>query len=214
MLRIAVASVSLALISGCGGTEESTPVETSTGGAAPEVSTPAEPSPALAEDQAPTEDPVVESSTAPEETVATAAYNGNVEAIKQHIAAGSDLNEREPTGGSTPLISAATFDRREAAQALIEGGADLNLQNREGSTALRTAAFLCRTEIVAMLLEAGADKEAMNKVGSTALNGVEGPFEQMKPIYDLLGVVLDPLGLKLDYERIKATRPKIAEMLR
>ena len=62
--------------------------------------------------------------------------------------------------------------------------------------------------------KAGANKEAMNKVGSTALNGVEGPFEQMKPIYDLLGVVLGPLGLKLDYERITATRPKIAEMLR
>ena len=44
--------------------------------------------------------------------------------------------------------------------------------------------------------------------------GVEGPFEQMKPIYDLLGVGLGPLGLKLDYERIKETRPRIAELLR
>lgn len=201
--RFAVAAISLAIFSGCGASEESTPVEVSTGGSASELPTPE-----------PAKDPAAESSATPEETVAVAAYNGNVEAIKQHIAASSDLNERDPNSGSTPLISAATFDRREAVKALIEGGADLNLQNREGSTALHTAAFLCRTEIVEMLLEAGANKEAMNKVGSTALNGVEGPFEQMKPIYDLLGVALGPLGLKLDYERIKATRPKIAEMLR
>ncbi len=54
----------------------------------------------------------------------------------------------------------------------------------------------------------------MNQVGSNALNGVEGPFEHMKLIYDLLGAVLGPLGLKVDYKRIKATRPKVAEMLR
>jgi hypothetical protein len=30
----------------------------------------------------------------------------------------------------------------------------------------------------------------------------------------LIGGALAPLGLKLDYERIEATRPKIAEMLR
>lgn len=203
LIRFAVVTVSLPLLLGCGGSDESAPFEKSTGGSASELSTPAS-----------AKDPVAESSATPEETVAAAAYNGNVEAIKQHIAAGSDLNERDPASGSTPLISATTFDRREAVKALIEGGADLDLQNREGSTALHTAAFLCRTEIVEMLLEAGANKEAMNKVGSTALNGVEGPFEQMKPIYDLLVVVLGPLGLKLDYERIKATRPKIAEMLR
>lgn len=36
----------------------------------------------------------------------------------------------------------------------------------------------------------------------------------VKGIYDGLAAALKPLGLKLDYERIKTTRPQIAEMLR
>jgi hypothetical protein len=35
----------------------------------------------------------------------------------------------------------------------------------------------------------------------------------MREIYDYLGAVLGPYGLELDYERIRTTRPKIAEML-
>lgn len=206
--RFFIATVSLAFLSGCGGTESSAPVESPAQRPIVEASATSETAPTAEQGSSDV------TANAPEESVNTAAYNGNVEALKQHVAAGSDLNEPDPTSGSTALITAATFDKREAVKVLIEGGADLNLQNREGSTPLHTASFLCRIEIVEMLLKAGANKEAMNKVGSTALNGVEGPFEQMKPIYDLLGVVLGPLGLKLDYERIKSTRPKIAEMLR
>ena len=79
---------------------------------------------------------------------------------------------------------------------------------------MHTAAFLCRTEIVKVLLAHGADKNVRNNAGATALESVAGPFEEIRVVYDLLGTVLGPLGLKLDYERIKATRPKIAEMLR
>jgi hypothetical protein len=43
---------------------------------------------------------------------------------------------------------------------------------------------------------------------------VSGPFDAMKGTYDFFGTVLKPFGLELDYERIKATRPKIVEMLR
>jgi len=143
----------------------------------------------------------------------TAALQGNLEAIQQHIKAGSDLNEKD-TYGSTPLIIAATFGKTEVALALIEAGADLNITNNDGSTPLLTAAFLCRTEIVQALLDKGADKTLRNKAGRTALESVSRPFEDAKSIYDGLGAALGPLGLKLDYERIKTTRPKIAEMLR
>ena len=210
-----IATVSLVFLAGCGGAESSTPVETPAGTPVANEGASSESAQADQQDsEADQQGSADESATAPEESVSTAAFNGNVDALKQHIAAGSDLNERDPTSGSTPLITAATFDRRESARILIEGGADLNLKNKEGSTALHTATFLCRTEIVEMLLAAGADKEVMNKVGTTALNGVEGPFEQVRGIYDLLGAVLGPAGLKLDYKRIQVTRPKIAEMLR
>lgn len=150
----------------------------------------------------------------PSVSLQEAAVSGNAQAIRQHAAAGSDLDEGEPTNGSTPLITAATFGQAEAVQALIEGGADVNRRNNDGTTALHAAAFLCRAEIVEILLAAGADRNAINKSGATALQSVEAPFDQVKGIYDLLATVLGPLGLKLDYERIQAERPRIAAILK
>lgn len=143
-----------------------------------------------------------------------ATFMGDMDAVRQHIAAGSDLNLKEPSMGSTPLISAAVFGKTEVALALIEAGADVNLQNNEGSTALTSAAFLCRTEIVKALLENGADKEIRTTAGSTALESVSGSFEDVRFIYDIFSRDLGPLGLKLDYEQLEETRPVIAEMLR
>jgi NAD(P)-dependent dehydrogenase (short-subunit alcohol dehydrogenase family) len=143
-----------------------------------------------------------------------AAIEGDLEAVRQQIEAGADLNEKEPSGGSSPLITAAIFGQTEIARALIEAGADVDQRNNDGSTALLSAAFLCRTEIVAALLAAGADKSITNNAGSTALDVVTVPFEAIRPIYDFLGTILGPLGLELDYDRIRRTRPEIAEMLR
>ena len=90
--------------------------------------------------------------------IQTAALMGDLEAIRQHIKSGSDLNEKEPLGGSSALITAAAFGKTDVAIALIKAGADLNINNNEGSTALHTAAFFCRTEIVEALLADGANK--------------------------------------------------------
>jgi len=144
----------------------------------------------------------------------SAVFTENLEVIRQHIKAGSDLNALEPSRSSTPLITAAFLGKAEIAKILIDAGADLNYQNVDGSTALHTAAFFCRVEIVEALLAKGADKTLKNKAGQTAFESVEAPFEDVKFIYDAIGEGLKPLGLKLDYEYIKATRPKIAEMLK
>ena len=151
---------------------------------------------------------------APNIDIHAAAVMGDLEAVQQHIKAGTDLDMKEPLGGSSPLITAVVFGKTEVAKVLIEAGADLNIKNNEGSTALHSAAFFCRTEIVESLLAKGADKTIKNKLGSTAFQAVAGPFDQVKVVYDFIGKQLGPFGLKLDYSHIKATRPKIAELLK
>jgi uncharacterized protein len=143
----------------------------------------------------------------------TATYMGSLDAIHQHILAGSDLNKKDDYG-STPLITAALFGKNDVALALIEGGADLNSTNADGSTALHTAAFFGRTEIVKALIEKGADKNVRNKYGSTPLESVAGPFSEVKAIYDQISKDLGPLGLKLDYTQLEKSRSQIAEILR
>ena len=142
-----------------------------------------------------------------------AALQGDVAAIRLHIEAGSDLNEKDPYG-STPLIIAATFGKTEVAKALMEAGADLNVTNNDGGTALHAAAFLCRPDIVKSLLENGADTNLKDGFGNTPLEAVAAPFDDVKGVYDSFAAALAPLGLVLDYEQIRVTRPKIAEMLR
>ena len=155
-----------------------------------------------------------ESVKAPAISLEEAAMKGNADAVRQHIAAGTDLNIKNPMSGGTPLITAATFGQDEAALLLIEGGADLEVKNNEGATALHVAAFFCREEIVKALLAKGADRSARNNMGATALDSVIVPFDDMKPIYDYLQSILSPFGLELDNEYLRETRPQIAEILR
>lgn len=152
--------------------------------------------------------------SAPSMDLHSAVVIGDLEALRQHIETGSDLNVLEPSRASTPLITAAALGKTEAAKILIDAGADLNYQNNDGSTALHTATFFCRVEIVEVLLEKGADKTLKNNAGMTALEVAELPFEVVKPAYDAMGVALKPAGVVLDYEYLEATKPKIAELLK
>ncbi len=143
----------------------------------------------------------------------TAVLSGNLEAVKQHIAAGTDLNEKEPFGGSTPIVTASTFGKTKIAEALIDAGADLSIKNNDGSTALHAAAFFCHVEIVQALIDADVDKTVRNNFGSTARESVMGPFEEIKPVYELMQQQLGSLGLQLDMAEVEKTRPVIAMML-
>jgi ankyrin repeat protein len=151
---------------------------------------------------------------APQVDIHTAVLTDNLDALKQHIAAGSNVNEKDPYGGSSPLISAALFGKKEAARILVDAGADINVTNNDGSTALHTAAFFCRPEIVKMLLEKGANKTIKNKYGSTPYESVAAPYAQLKNVYEAMQQMLGSMGLKLDYAYIEKTRPVIAAMLK
>jgi uncharacterized protein len=150
----------------------------------------------------------------PQIDIHTAVVTNNLEVVRQHIAAGSDINVKDPFGGSSPLISSAVFGKTEIAKALIDAGANLNLKNNDGSTALHTSAFFCRPEIVKMLLAKGADKTIKNNYNATAYESVLAPFKDVKAVYDMMGNALAPMGLKLDYAYVEKTRPEIAAMLK
>ena len=149
----------------------------------------------------------------PKINIQTAVMSGNLEAVNQHIEAGTDINEKDPMSGSTPLITAASFGKDEIAKALIDADADLSLKNNDGSTALHSAAFFCHVEIVQMLIDVKADKTLINNFGATPRETVMGPFAEIKPFYEMLQQQLQPLGLQIDLVKIEKTRPVIAIML-
>lgn len=149
----------------------------------------------------------------PKTDIQEAIISGNLEVVKQHIEAGTDINMRDQMSGSTPLITAASFGKTAIVKALIDANADLDLKNNEGSTALHSAAFFCRIDIVQMLLDAGADKTIKNNHAATPRESVMVPFAEMKPVYEVIQQQLEPFGFELDLEEVEKTRPFIAMML-
>ncbi len=141
-----------------------------------------------------------------------AAASGNIEAVQQHLEAGTDVDAKEPPGGGTPLLVAATFGRVKAAKLLIEKGANVNAKSNDGATALHGAAFFCHTEVVQLLLAKGADANAKNIRGETPIDAVAGKWSpELEGIYKALAGLWN---MQLDLEKIKATRPKVAALLR
>ena len=57
-----------------------------------------------------------------------AADRGNIEAVKQHLTAGTDVNAKG-RAGQTPLHDAAINGRKEVAALLIAKGADVNVKD-------------------------------------------------------------------------------------
>lgn len=76
-----------------------------------------------------------------------------------------------PAGGWTPLMYAAREDALDAALALTEAGADLDLQDADGTTALGFAIMNEHYDLAAALLAAGADPDVADRTGMTALYG-------------------------------------------
>ena len=83
----------------------------------------------------------------------TAAREGNLDVVKQNLAAGTSVNAREPQGGATPLNTAALFGQTKVAVLLIEKGADVSIANNDGNTALHLASFFAHPDVVEILLK-------------------------------------------------------------
>ena len=104
---------------------------------------------------------------------------GNIEAVKQHLAAETDVNAKAEDG-HTPLHIAAVNGKKEIAELLIDKGADVNAKY-DGWTPLHDAASYGHKEIAELLITNGADVNAKDIIGFTPLQ-----FAQTKEIAELL----------------------------
>ena len=164
-----------------------------------------------------------------------AAAVGNIEAVKQHLAAGTDVNAKDDDGvtplhiaatkeiaelliansanisakdhlGWTPLHGASSKGLKTVVELLIAEGADVNAKNKYGrTTPLHFAAFGGHKEIAELLIAAGADVNAKSEEGYT-LNAKDDGGDT--PL-DLAEMVLG-----YDSPEAKAAKKEIADLLR
>ena len=100
---------------------------------------------------------------APDISIHQAAFNENFAAVKQHIAAGTDVNAKD-TYGSTPLTSAVIGGRKEIVEILIDKGADVNGKDHIEWSPLSHAVVEGHKEIVELLIAKGADVNLFNTI--------------------------------------------------
>ena len=87
---------------------------------------------------------------APDISIHVAAARGNIEAVKQHLAAGKDVNAKDGFG-RTLLHWTADRGHQEIVEFLIANNADVNTQDMSGNTPLSLARNWSRNEIVEIL---------------------------------------------------------------
>jgi len=85
-----------------------------------------------------------------------AAMEGNIEVVKQHLAAGTDVDERGGIANTTPLLEAARGGgHKEIVELLIANGADVNVRGFLGMTPLNMADDEGEKEIADLLRKHG-----------------------------------------------------------
>ena len=176
MKHLLLTTIAALLVVGCGESQQSAP-----------QSEPVEPIAEAAKPKPPT-------AKAPDISIHDAAEKGNIEAVKQHLAAGADVNAKDGDG-FTPLDVAIQFKKAEAADLLrkhggkygsiqfaaaggdtealkefLAAGADVNAKNKYGSTPLRYAAGNGHKEVHELLITKGADVNAKAGDGTTPLH--------------------------------------------
>ena len=143
--------------------------------------------------------------TKPDISIHKAVQNGNIEAVKQHLSAGTNVDEKN-YNDMTPLHRALERGHREIVKLLIAKGADVNAKDSYGMTPLHYAARWGYKEIAELLIEKGVDVNPKDEIGFTPLDVAEVGREDDSPedkavkkeIYDLLRKHGGKTGEELD----------------
>ncbi|KAF6108725.1 fibronectin type III and ankyrin repeat domains 1 [Phyllostomus discolor] len=124
-----------------------------------------------------------------------ATDGGHCGVIEWMIKDGCEVDAVDTGSGWTPLmrVSAVSGDQR-VASLLIEGGADVNVRDKDGKTPLMVAVLNNHEELVQLLLDKGADVSVKNEFGKGVL--------EMARVFDRQNVI------SLLEERRKQQMPK------
>ncbi|CAE7575946.1 ACBP1, partial [Symbiodinium microadriaticum] len=107
-----------------------------------------------------------------EERIFKAVVDGDVEAVRNCVAAGLDPSLRD-SERMTPLHYAADRGHTDVLNYLIDAGADLNAQDGDGQSAVMVAVMCSNKDIVQLLVSAGADMTLRNNDGERALDLID-----------------------------------------
>jgi ankyrin len=196
----------------------------------------------------PQAEPVAEASTpepptvkAPDISIEDAAREGNIEAVKQHLASGADVNGEGEHGMTsmkgTPLHQAVSQERHEIIELLIAKGANVNVRDMAFTlTPLDWAVKLNKTETIKLLQKHGGKSSAEDSIHMAAKLGnfeavkkhldagadinsteeglLETPLDFTEEINANSNALLKSVGLPEDTVEIKAAKKEIANFLR
>ena len=132
-----------------------------------------------------------------------AAAGGDIEAVKDFLAAGTDVNTKDGWEW-TPLHNAAWWGHEEIAELLLANGAGVNAKNNVGWTPLHMAAINGHNEIVGLLVAGGADVNSKNNNGETPTDLAAGRVADLFPagrVADFF-LKLEILSLKEDVAQL------------
>jgi uncharacterized protein len=98
-----------------------------------------------------------------------AIMSGELDKIRQSIAADKNVVTLRDKAKRTLLMEAAIFKNEDIARLLVENGADVNAKELKGWSVLHFAAQSNLPDLVKLLIEKGADINAQDDYGNTRL---------------------------------------------
>jgi len=139
----------------------------------------------------------------------TAIDKENIAIVKQHINAGTDINnypipEGIPLEGAEPLHLAVVKGNAEIVRLLLENGAkiDIRAKNKDKAPPLSWAVFFLQKGMVSLLIKSGADINFVDGNGATPVDTanyvkkvVPEDKDKLQAIEEILNMLIENGGL-------------------
>ncbi|MFM7590984.1 MAG: acyltransferase family protein [Isosphaeraceae bacterium] len=123
-------------------------------------------------------------------TFRAAIAKNDLDAVKNLIANGKDVNEVDTEMKLSPLAWACLHGDVQAANELLNHGAEPRFKTNDGNTLVHHSAFVGNLEIMQLVIRRGADFTARNKEGSSAFDSASVPIQTTTFIANLLKLKL------------------------